>query len=201
ADVPNVLVVPASLGVKTLEDFVKYGKANPGKVNYASTGVGTTSHLASFLFASRAGFEAVHVPYKGADALKDLLTGRVQYMFATIPSVISHIHAGTLVAIAVSSTKRSRSLPEVPTVAESGYPGFDATSWFGMFAPKGTPPEIINILNKTTNDIIAEKNVEKRMVEEGADPVPGSPQQFGEFVRRETEKWREVVKQSGASAN
>ncbi len=201
ADVPNVLVVPTSLGVKTLDELVAYGKKNPGKLNYASTGVGTTSHLASFLFASKAGFEAVHVPYKGAEALKDLLTARVQYMFATIPSVIAHIKAGTLTALAVSSTKRSRSMPDVPTVAESGFPGFDATSWFGMFAPKGTSPEIVSLLNRTTNDIIAEKAVEKRMVEEGADPVPGTPEQFGDFVRRETEKWRVVVKQSGASAN
>lgn len=201
ADVPNVLVVPASLGVKTLPDLIRYAKSHPGEVNYSSTGVGTTSHLASFLLASRAGFEATHVPYKGAEALKDLLTGRVQFMFATIPSVISQIHAGKLVPLAVSSVRRSRSMPDVPTVAESGFPGFEATSWFGMFAPKGTPLEIVSVLNKQVNEIVVEPAIDKRMVSEGADPVPGPPQQFGDFVRRETEKWRVVVKQTGAQAD
>lgn len=201
ADVPNVLVVPASLGVKTLGELIAYAKANLGKVNYSSTGVGTTSHLASFLLASRAGFEATHVPYKGAEALKDLLTGRVQFMFATIPSVIAQIHAGKLVPLAVSSVRRSRSMPEVPTVAESGFPGFEATSWFGMFAPKGTAPEIVKLLNQHVNEIVQEPAVEKRLVDEGADPVPGTPQQFGDFVKKETDKWRVVVKQTGAQAN
>jgi len=201
SDVPNVLVVHPSTGVKDVQGLVAYAKANPGKVNYASTGVGTSSHLAGFMLASRAGFEATHVPYKGAEALKDLLTGRVQVMFATIPSVIAHIRAGNLTAIAVSSVRRSRSMPEVPTVAESGFPGFEAGSWFGVFAPRGTPREIVMELNRATNDFIAEKNVEARMVEEGADPVGGSPEKFGAFVRSEYEKWRSVVRESGATVN
>jgi len=180
---------------------VAYAKANPGKMNYASTGVGTSSHLAGYMLASRAGFEAQHIPYKGAEALKDLLTGRVQFMFATIPSVIAHIKAGNLVALAVSSTERSRSMPDVPTVAASGFPGFQAGSWFGVFAPKGTPKEVIAELNKATNEFIAEKHVQARMIEEGADPVGGTPEQFGDFVRKEHEKWRAVVQQSGATVN
>ena len=199
SDVPNVLVVHPSLNVTSIEGLVAYAKANPGKMNYASTGVGTSSHLSSFMLASRAGFEATHIPYKGAEALKDLLTGRVQFMFATIPSVIQHIKAGNLVAIGVSSAKRSRSMPDVPTVAEKGYPGFEAGSWFGIFAPKGTPSDVIATLNKATNEIISEKSVESRMIEEGADPAAGTPEKFGAFVRGEFEKWRVVVRDSGAT--
>jgi tripartite-type tricarboxylate transporter receptor subunit TctC len=198
SDVPNVLVVHPSTGVKDLKGLVAYAKSKPGQLNYASTGIGTSSHLSSFMLASRAGFEATHVPYKGAEALKDLLAGRIQFMFATIPSVIQHIKAGNLVAIGVSSAKRSRSMPDVPTIAESGFPGFEAGSWFGVFAPKGTPPEIIAALNKATNEAIADRVIEARMVEEGADPAAGTPEKFGAFVRSEFEKWRTVVKESGA---
>jgi len=201
SDVPNVLVVHPALNVKTIDQLIAYAKANKGVLNYASTGIGTSSHLSSFMLASRAGFEATHIPFKGAEALKDLLSGRIQIMFATIPSVIAHIKAGNLVAIAVSSARRSRSMPEVPTVAESGFPGFEAGSWFGLFAPKGTPQSVITELNRATNEFVAEKGVQARMVEEGADPVGGTPEQLGAFVRRETEKWKAVVRESGATVN
>jgi tripartite-type tricarboxylate transporter receptor subunit TctC len=200
AEVPNVLVVHPSLPVKTFEEFVAHAKANPGKLNCSSTGIGTSSHLSCYVLGKRAGYEATHVPYKGADALRDLLAGRVQFMFATIPSVRQHIEAGSLRALAVSSAKRSRSLPEVPTVAERGYPGFEAGSWFGFFAPKGTPQEVVDTLNKHVNEIIAVPATEGAMVKEGADPIGGTPQQFGQFVQREFEKWRAVVKESGATA-
>ena len=200
ADVPNVLVVHPSLPVKTFEEFVEHAKANPGKLNCSSTGIGTSSHLSCFILGKRAGLEVTHVPYKGADALRDLLAGRVQFMFATIPSVKQHIEAGSLRALAVSSAKRSRSLPDTPTVAERGYPGFEAGSWFGFFAPKGTPQEVIATLNKHVNEIIAVPATEGAMVKEGADPIGGTPQQFGQFVQREFEKWRAVVKESGATA-
>jgi tripartite-type tricarboxylate transporter receptor subunit TctC len=198
SDVPNVLVVHPSLQVNDLKGLIAYAKSKPGQLNYASTGIGTSSHLSSFMLASRAGFEATHVPYKGAEALKDLLAGRIQFMFATIPSVIQHIKAGNLVAIGVSSARRSRSMPDVPTIAESGFPGFEAGSWFGIFAPRGTPPEIIAVLNRATNEAIAERTIEARMIEEGADPAAGTPEKFGAFVRGEYEKWRTVVKESGA---
>ncbi len=201
SDVPNVLVVHPSTGVKSVEEFVQYAKANPGKLNYASTGIGTSSHLSSYMLASRAGFEATHIPYKGAEALKDLLTGRVQFMFATIPSVIAHIKAGNLTAIAVSSVKRSRSMPDVPTVAERGFPGFESGSWFGYFAPRGTPAEAIAVLNKAVNEIIAEKAIESRMIDEGADPASGTPERFGAFVKSEFEKWAKVVRESGAKVD
>jgi tripartite-type tricarboxylate transporter receptor subunit TctC len=201
ADVPNVLVVHPSTGVKTMEEFLRYARANPGKLNYASTGVGTSSHLSSHMLASRGNFQATHIPYKGAEALKDLLSGRVQFMFATIPSVIQHIRAGNLTAIAVSSAQRSRSMPQVPTVAESGFPGFEAGSWFGFFAPKGTPREVVDKLNAAVNEIVAEKNVDTRLVDEGADPAPGSPERFAAFVQKEFEKWRAVVREAGAQVD
>jgi tripartite-type tricarboxylate transporter receptor subunit TctC len=201
SDVPNVLVVHPSTGVKSMEEFIAYAKSRSGQVNYASTGIGTSSHLSSYMLGTRAGFEATHIPYKGAEALKDLLTGRVQFMFATIPSVIAHIKAGNLTAVAVSSARRSRSMPEVPTVAETGFPGFEAGSWFGFFAPKGTPREVVDTLNKAVNEIIGEKAVESRMIEEGADPVAGTPERFGAFVKSEFEKWRVVVQQSGAKVD
>jgi tripartite-type tricarboxylate transporter receptor subunit TctC len=199
ADVPNVLVVPPSMPVKSLKEFVAYAKANPGKLSYGSTGIGTSSHLSGFLLAQRAGFEAVHIPYKGADALNDLLAGRLQFMFATIPSVIGHIRADKVRALAVTSVKPSRSLPGVPTVADSGYPGFAAGSWFGFFAPKGTPEAVIAQINTGVNEAIAVPAIAQQLVREGADPAGGSPAQFREFIQREYEKWRVVVRESGAT--
>jgi tripartite-type tricarboxylate transporter receptor subunit TctC len=198
ADVPNVLVVHPSLPVKSMEEFIAHAKANPGKLNYGSTGVGTSSHLSGFMLGKRVGLETTHVPYKGADALNDLLAGRLQFMFATIPSVIQHIQAGKLRAIAVTSVKRSRSMPDVPTVAEKGFPGFEAGSWFGFFAPKGTPEAVIAALNKAVNEALPP--LEAQMVREGADPVGGSPAQFGQFVQKEYEKWKVIVRDSGAQA-
>lgn len=201
ADVPNVLVVHPSTNIRTMEEFLKYAKANPENLNYASTGIGTSSHLSGFLLSAKAGFKAEHIPYKGAEALKDLLAGRVQFMFATIPSVIQHIKAGKLTAIAVSSRNRSRSMPEVPTVAESGFPGFEAGSWFGFFAPKNTPREVVLALNKALNEALTDKEIDARLVLDGADPKPGTPEEFGAFVKAEYHKWAEVVKASGAKAN
>ncbi len=198
ANVPNVLVINPALPVKSFEEFIAYAKANPGKLNYSSTGVGTSSHLSGFMLNKRTGAETTHVPYKGADALTDLLAGRVQYMFATIPSVIQHIHAGKLRALAVTSAGRSRSLPDAPTVSEKGFPGFEAGSWFGFFAPKGTPEPVIALLNKSVNEALPA--LEAQMVREGADPVGGSPAQFGQFVRKEFEKWKVIVRDSGATA-
>jgi tripartite-type tricarboxylate transporter receptor subunit TctC len=198
ADVPNVLVVNTSVPAKTVDEFVAYAKARPGQLNYGSTGIGTSSHLSGFMLGKRAGIEITHVPYRGAEALNDLLAGRIQFMFATIPSVIQHIQAGKLRAIAVTSVKRSRSMPEIPTVAERGYPGFEAGSWFGVFAPKGTPEPIISALNKAVNEALP--SLEQQMIREGADPVGGSAAQLGQFLQKEFEKWRTVVKESGATA-
>ena len=198
ADVPNVLVVHPSVPANTLDEFIAYMKANPGKLNYGSTGIGTSSHLSGFMLSQRTGADTVHVPYKGADALNDLLTGRVQFMFATIPSVIQHIQAGKLRALAVTSAQRSRSLPDVPTVAEKSFPGFEAGSWFGFFAPKGTPQNVIAELNKAVNDVLP--SLEAQMIREGADPAGGTPEQFAQFVQKEYEKWKVIVRDSKATA-
>src|SRR5947208_1887485 len=198
ADVPNVLVVHPSLGVRNFEGFVAYAKANPGRLNYGSTGIGTSSHLSGYMLCKRVGIDATHIPYKGADALNDLLVGRVQFMFATIPSVIQHIQAGKLLPVAMSSAKRSRSLPEVPTVIENGLAGFEAGSWFGFFAPKGTPEPIIAQLNRAVNDVLAMPSIEQQLIREGADPAGGTPAEFGQFVQREYKKWKLIVRESGA---
>jgi tripartite-type tricarboxylate transporter receptor subunit TctC len=198
ADVPNVLVVHPSVPANSVEELLAHAKANPGKLNYGSTGIGTSSHLSGFMLSQRANIETTHIPYKGAEALKDLLAGRVQFMFATSPSVIQHIHAGKLRALAVTSVKPSRSLPNVPTVAEKGFPGFEAGSWFGFFAPKGTPENVIAELNKAVNEALPA--LQEQMIREGADPVGGTPLQFGLFVQKEHEKWKGIVRESKATA-
>jgi tripartite-type tricarboxylate transporter receptor subunit TctC len=200
ADVPNVLVVHPSVPAATLDEFTTYAKGSPGQLNYGSTGIGTSSHLSGFMLARRSGFEATHVPYKGVDALTDLLAGRLQFMFATIPSVIQHVQAGRLRAIAVTSKARSRSLPDIPTVAERGFPGFQAGSWIGVFAPKGTPDAVIATLNQAVNEIIAVPAMQAQMVREGADPVGGTSAALGQFTQKEFEKWRALVRESGATA-
>jgi tripartite-type tricarboxylate transporter receptor subunit TctC len=197
ADVPNVLIVNPDIPAKTMEEFIAYAKANPGKLNYGSTGIGTSSHLSSFMLSKSIGAETTHVPYKGADALTDLMAGRTQFMFATIPSAIAYIKAGKLRAIAVSSAKRSRSMPDIPTVAEKGFPGFAAGSWFGFFAPKGTPASVIELINKSVNEALP--SLEEQMVRQGADPVGGSAAQFGRFTHQEYEKWKVIVHESGAT--
>ena len=198
ADVPNVLVVNPEKGIKNFKEFEAYAKANSGKLNYASTGVGTSAHLSSFMLMERMGIDAQHIPYKGAEALNDLLAGRTDFMFATIPSVIAPIKSGKLIPIAVSSLERSRSMPEVPTIAESGFPGYSSGSWFGLLAPKGTPQAIVDLLNKEVNAIMPK--LEDRFVTAGADPVGKTPEFFAEFMAKETAKWKQVVEASNAAA-
>ena len=146
------------------------------------------------MLARRAGFEANHVTYRGVDALNDLRVGRLQFMFATIASVIQHVQAGRLRAIAVTSKARSRSLPDIPTVAERGFPGFQAGSWMGVFAPRGTPEAVIATLNKAVNEIIAVPAMQAQMIREGADPVGGTPAALGQFTQKEFEKWRALAR-------
>jgi len=199
-DAPNVLVVTPASGIRSFEAFVEQLKAQPDKLNYASTGIGTAAHLSGFMLTQRVGSSATHVPYKGAEALRDLLAGQVQFMFATIPSCIALIRAERLVPLAVSTAKRSRALPDVPTVAERGFPGFAAGSWAAFYAPRGTPEPVIALLNREINDILNTPSVQQQLLREGAEPMPMTPAQLGQFTRAEFEKWRTVVRASGATA-
>ncbi|MEW6766765.1 MAG: tripartite tricarboxylate transporter substrate binding protein [Pseudomonadota bacterium] len=190
---PNVMVVPADFPAKTVAEFIAYAKANPGKINMASSGNGTSVHLSGELFKSMTGIDMLHVPYKGAaPALTDMLAGRVQVIFDNLPSAIQHIKAGTLRALAVTTETRSPQLPDVPTVAET-VKGYEASAWFGMGAPKNTPRPIIEKLNKEVNAILAEPAMQKRLEELGGVPLIGTPEDFGKIIQSETEKWAKVV--------
>ncbi|HAO41157.1 MAG TPA: tripartite tricarboxylate transporter substrate binding protein [Afipia sp.] len=195
---PNVMVVPADFPAKTVAEFVAYAKANPGKVNMASSGNGTSVHLSGELFKSMTGIEMTHIPYKGAaPALTDMIAGRVQVIFDNLPSAIQHIKAGTLRALAVTTETRSPLLPDVPTVGET-VKGYEASAWFGMGAPAKTPKPIIDKLNKEINAILAEPAMQAKIAELGGVPLLGPPADFGKIIVSETEKWEKVVKFAGA---
>jgi tripartite-type tricarboxylate transporter receptor subunit TctC len=201
--VPNMLVVnPAAMPVHSFAEFVALVKANPGKYFFASTGTGTSSHLSGELLKTMAGLEATHVPYKGAVALNDLLSGeQVHFMFATIPSVIELVRAGRLRPLAVTSKNRSAAVPEIPTVAESGFPDFEASSWFGLLGPAGLPSDIALKLQAEIARALRIPEIRDRLVQLGADPVGSTPEEFGAYMRAETAKWAKVVKASGATAD
>jgi tripartite-type tricarboxylate transporter receptor subunit TctC len=193
--VPNVLVVHPSQPYKTVREMIAYAKANPGKVNYASAGNGTSIHLSGAMFEQMAQVDMVHVPYKGsAPAIADLLGGQTNCMFDNLPSAMPHIKSGALRAIAVTSGKRFPALPQVPTIAESGLPGYDATSWFGLWAPASTPAELVSRLNAEVNQILSLPDVKQSMLEQGAEAAPDTPQQFAAFIQAEAAKWSQVVK-------
>jgi tripartite-type tricarboxylate transporter receptor subunit TctC len=195
---PNVMEVTPGLPVKTVKEFIDYCKANPGKINMASSGSGTSVHLSGELFKSMTGCEMVHVPYKGAGpALTDLIGGQVQVIFDNLPSSAGHIKAGRLRALGVTSEQREPSLPEVPTIAET-VPGYEATAWFGIGMPKGTPKEIIEKVNAEVNRALADPKMRARLAELGGKPIPGTPEDFGKTIAAETAKWGKVVTASGA---
>jgi tripartite-type tricarboxylate transporter receptor subunit TctC len=192
--VPNVMTVPQDLPAKTVAEFIAYVKANPGKVNLASSGNGTSVHLSGEMFMAMTGAKMLHVAYKGAaPATTDLISNRVQVMFDNMPSIIGHIRGGKLRALAVTTEKRSPELPDVPTVGET-VPGYEASALFGMGAPAKTPPEIIAKLNQEINAVLAEPEVRKRLIELGGEPLITKPEDFGAMMKDETEKWAKVVK-------
>ena len=198
--VPNVMEVNPSVPVKTVQELIDYVKANPDKINVASSGSGTSIHLSGELFKMMTGLKITHVPYKGsAPMLTDLLGGQVQLTFDNMPSSIEHIKAGKLRALAVTTAQRSPELPDVPTVAET-IPGYEASAFFGASAPKGTPAEIIDKLNKELNAGLADPKVKAKLVELGGMIIAGSPSDFGKIVAEETEKWAKVVKFAGLKA-
>ena len=189
-----VMAVQPSFPAKTLREFIAYAKANPGKINFASPGNGATIHLCGELFKMMAGVQMVHVPYRGnAPALTDLLAGQVQVMFADTPSSIEHIRTGKLRALAVTTATRSEVLPEIPTVSEF-LPGFEANNWFGVAAPKGTPPKIIDKLNNEINAALAEPKIKARLADLGEAALAGSPADFGKLITEEAEKWGKVIR-------
>jgi len=195
--VPNVMTVAPGVPAKTVAEFIAYVKANPGKVNLASSGNGTSVHLSGELFMAMSGAQMVHIPYKGAaPAITDLLGDRVQVMFDNMPSIIGHLGSGGLRALAVTTAQRSPQLPDVPTVAET-VPGYEASALFGMGAPAKTPPEIIGRLNREINAVLAEPDVKKRLTELGGEPLIATPQAVGAMIAAETEKWAKVVKSAG----
>jgi tripartite-type tricarboxylate transporter receptor subunit TctC len=198
ARVPNVMEVPPDFPARTVAEFIAYAKANPGQVNMASSGNGTSIHLSGELFKAMTGVEMQHVPYRGsAPAITDLLSGRVQVMFDNMPSSIAHIKSGSLRALAVTTATRSPELPDVPTVGET-VKDYEASAWFGMGAPKNTPKEIIAKLNAEINAILAEPEMKKRIGELGGVTMICSPEEFGQVIAAETEKWEKVVKFAGA---
>jgi tripartite-type tricarboxylate transporter receptor subunit TctC len=196
--VPNVMEVNPAVPAKTVAEFIAYAKANPGKVNMASSGNGTSIHVSGELFKMMTGVDMLHVPYRGsAPALTDLMGGQVQVLFDNMPSSVEYIKAGKLRPLAVTTTARSDALPGVPTVAET-VPGYEASAWFGLGAPKGTPPEIVDKLNAAVNAGLADPKLKTRLADLGGSMLVGTPADFGKIIAEETEKWAKVVKFSGA---
>ena len=191
--VPNVLTVNNNVPAKTVAEFIAYVKANPGKVNLASSGNGTSVHLSGEMFMMMASAKMQHVPYRGAAlAITDLLGGQVQVIFDNMPSILQHVRAGSLRALAVTSTVRSALLPDVPVLADT-IPGYEASALFGMGAPKNTPKEIIEKLNKEVNAVLAEPAIKAKLIDLGGEPLIGPPEAFGKMIADETEKWKKVI--------
>jgi tripartite-type tricarboxylate transporter receptor subunit TctC len=196
--VPLVMVVNPSLPAKTVPEFIAYAKANPGKVNMGSGGNGAPDHMSGELFKAMAGVGILHVPYRGvAPAITDLLGGQVQVIFGTMPAVIEFVRSGKLRALAVTTAARSEALPDVPSIGEF-VPGYEASQWYGIGAPKNTPTEVIERINKEANAALADPKMKARLAELGASVLSGSPADFGKLIVAETEKWAKVVKLSGA---
>jgi tripartite-type tricarboxylate transporter receptor subunit TctC len=199
AGVPNVLVVNPALPANSVAELIAYAKANPGKLNFASSGNGTSIHLSGELFKVMAGVQITHIPYKGsAPALQDLLGGQVQMMFDNLPPSLPQIKAGKLRALAVTSLTRAPALPDVPTLSESGLPGFEASSWFGILAPAGTPAPIVAKLNAEIAKWLATPEAKEKLAKQGANAAGGTPDDFAKHIAAETAKWAKVVKDSGA---
>ena len=206
AGVPNVLVMnPAkaqAIGVNSVADLIRYAKAHPGKLNMASSGNGTSIHLSGELFKAMTGSYMVHFPYRGSGpALLDLIGGTMDLMFDNLPSALPHIKAGKLKALAVTSAKRSAVLPDLPTIAEAGVTGYEASSWFGLLAPAGTPAEIVNRLQQESAKALASPALKERLLSQGAIPSGNTPAEFARHIDAETKKWAQVVKTSGAKVD
>ena len=202
AAVPMVLVVNPAMPARTVKEFVDHARSRPGQLNYSSSGAGTITHLASAMMSSQLGLQTQHVPYKGsAPGLVDLASGQTQFMIDTINTVLPYVRDGRLRGLAVSSLKRSSVLPDLPTLNESGLPGFDAAAWQGVVAPAGTPVEIINRLNTELNKTLTHPDVKAKLALQGADVLGGTPAEYTNYIRSEMPRWNKAVKDSGARAD
>ena len=191
---PQILVVHPSLPVNSVRDLIKFAKAKPGQVNYASVGPGSPQHLGMEMLKAMAGIDMVHIPYKGtAPAVTDLLGGQVSLMFNSMPSVLPYVRTKRLRGIAVSSAKRSAAAPEIPTVAEAGVPGFQYVTWYGVYAPAATPKDVITKLNAEIVRGLQDKAVAEKLLREGAEPAPGTPDALAKFMRAEFEQWKKTI--------
>jgi tripartite-type tricarboxylate transporter receptor subunit TctC len=198
--VPNVMTVTKNFPARNIAEFIEYAKKNPGKVNMASSGAGTSVHLSGELFKYMSGIDMKHIPYKGAGpAITDLISGQVDVLFDNMPSIIGHIRAGSVRALGVTTAQRSPALPDVPAVAET-VPGYEASAWFGAAVPKGTPRAAIDRLNREFNAALADPVMKAKLADLGGVPIPGTPEDFWALHRMETEKWAKIVKFSGAKA-
>ncbi len=197
ASFPNVLVANISLPARSIQELVALIKSRRGKMNFGSAGTGTSTHLAAELFKAVARLDIVHVPYKGgAAALTDVIAGQVAYYFGSLPSSLPLARAGKVQALAVTSLRRSFAAPEIPTIAESGYPGFETAAWYGVLVPIGTPRDIVMRLNRATIAALGAAEVKERLVQEGSEPMGSSPAQFGAYIKSEIEKWSKVVREA-----
>ena len=197
----NMMVVPMGLPVKTVQEFIDYCKANPGKVSYASSGNGTSVHMSAELFKALTKVEMTHMPYRGSSAaMPDLISNKVQVLFDNLPSALEQVRGGNLRALGVTSPQRWPSVPEIPTVAET-VPGFESVGFYGISGPKGMPPEIIEILNKAVGVALKDPKLVARLADVGGIPKPMTPAEFGKLVADETEKWRKVVEFAGVSVD
>ncbi|MCE2999882.1 MAG: tripartite tricarboxylate transporter substrate binding protein [Betaproteobacteria bacterium] len=195
AMVPNIMVVNNALPVKSVQEFIAYARANPGKLSYGSPGLGSTAHMSMELFKSMTGSNVVHVPYKGsAGVLNDVMGGQIAVTIDNMPPYVPQVRAGKIRALAVSTAKRSSAMPDLPSIAEAGVPGYDAGAWFGLLAPAGTPRAVVDKLSAETARILKLPEVSKRISELGAEPVGGTPEQFAAFIKSEIDKWAKVIK-------
>ena len=198
ATLPNILVVHPSLGVKSVQELIALAKSKPGQLSFGSAGVGTSTHLSAELFNMMAGVKIVHIPYQGSpQAVTDLLAGRIAIMFSPISTALPHVAEGKLVALASTQLQRASAAPDLPTMAELGFKGFDCGIWFGLMAPAGTPPEVINALNLAANDALASDQLRVALRRQGIDTLGGSPEKFANYIGTEIKKWADVAAAAG----
>jgi tripartite-type tricarboxylate transporter receptor subunit TctC len=198
---PQALVANAALPANSVKELIAHAKAHPGKLNVASSGVGTPNHLGAEMLKHLARIDIVHVPYKGGGpAMTDLIAGQVQLQFSSIPTVLAHVKAGRVKMLAIGSAKRSPAIPDVPTIAESGVPGYEYTTWYGIFAPHGTPAATIALLNSAVVKAVASPEVSQRLIPQGAEPAPSSPDELSRYMKEESARWSKVIKAANIRA-